>query len=211
VSPAAVAVAEAAPRRRGRPSTGARERILEAAIETLKTEGYGGLTLAKVAARAGEGKALITYHFGSKQGLVAAAAEELGRVITTDVLAEIEGARTPEEILLRSLDAVWAILDRDPPLLRSYFDLSAVSVVEDDVRTALREVKAQWRRVLTELLADAGVRRATLGPAALLTIATIEGFCLDWIERGDTPELARARRLFVRNMVSALGGDGRTR
>ena len=40
----------AAPARRGRPSTGARERILEAAIEVLKSDGYAGLTIAKVAA-----------------------------------------------------------------------------------------------------------------------------------------------------------------
>ena len=205
MSPGVAEVARAAPARRGRPSTGARERILDAAIETLKVDGYGGLTLAKVAGRAGEGKALVTYHFGSKQGLVAAAAGELGRVITADVLAGVEGASTPEQILRRSLDAVGAILERDPHLLRSYFDLSAVSVVEDDVRTALRAVKAQWREVLTGLLRDAGVRRVTPGPAVVLIIATIEGFCLDWIERGDTPELDRARELFVRNMVSTLG------
>ena len=48
----------------------------------LKADGYAGLTTAKVAARAGENKALIAYHFGSKQGLVAAAARELGEAIT---------------------------------------------------------------------------------------------------------------------------------
>ena len=55
----------------GRPSTGARERILAAGLETLLADGYAGLTTAKVAVRAGESKALIAYHFGSKQGLVA--------------------------------------------------------------------------------------------------------------------------------------------
>jgi AcrR family transcriptional regulator len=205
VSGGAREVAGAARPRRGRPSTGARERILDAAVETLKLEGYAGLTLAKVAARAGEGKALVTYHFGSRQELVLAAARELGRVITADVLAGVEGARTPEAILRRSLDAVWAILERDPHALRAYFDLSAVSVVEDDVRAALGAVKAQWREVLTGLLQDAGVIRPKLDAAVVLAIATIEGFCMEWIERGNTPELARARELFVRNTVAALG------
>ena len=50
------ATGTATPARRGRPSTGARERILEAAIEVLKADGYAGLTIAKVAARAGESK-----------------------------------------------------------------------------------------------------------------------------------------------------------
>lgn len=201
---AAEGAAGLAPRPRGRPSTGARERILDAAIETLKADGYGGLTLAKVASRAGEGKALVTYHFGSKQGLVAAAARDLGRVITAEVLAGVEGARTPEHILRRSLDAVWAILERDPRLPRAYFDLSAVSVVEDDVRAAVRAVKAQWREVLIGLLRDAGVRQEALEPAAILAIATIDGFCLEWIERGDTPELTQARELFIRSTVAAL-------
>ena len=53
----------------GRPSSGARERLLEAGLEVLKSDGYAGLTIAKVAARAGQNKALISYHFGSKQGL----------------------------------------------------------------------------------------------------------------------------------------------
>jgi AcrR family transcriptional regulator len=40
--------------RPGRPSTGARERILEGAIEVLKADGYAGLTIAKVATEAGD-------------------------------------------------------------------------------------------------------------------------------------------------------------
>jgi AcrR family transcriptional regulator len=200
-----VSATQAPPRpRRGRPSTGARERILDAALETLKAEGYAGLTLAKVAARAGEGKALVSYHFGSKQGLVAEAAQELGRTITADVLAGVEGSSSAEEILRRLLDAVWGILERDPRLPRSYFDLNAVSVVEEDVRAALREVKEQWREVLAQLLRNAGVPRNKVDPATVLAIAAIEGFSLEWIERGDTPELGKARELFVGTLAAAL-------
>ena len=49
-------------------------------------------------------------------------------------------------------------MDRDERLARVYFDLNAVSVVEDDVRDVMREIKAGWRRVLTGLL---GARRRT--------------------------------------------------
>ena len=42
--------------------------------EVLKRDGYAGLTTAKVAAASGQNKALISYYFGSKQGLVAAVA-----------------------------------------------------------------------------------------------------------------------------------------
>ena len=43
----------------GRPSTGARDRVLEAGLETLLEEGYAGLSYAKVAEKAGENKSLI--------------------------------------------------------------------------------------------------------------------------------------------------------
>jgi AcrR family transcriptional regulator len=190
--------------RPGRPSTGARDRILDACLEVLKAEGYAGLTIAKVAARAGESKALVAYHFGSKQGVVAAAARELGRIITDDVLAGVAGARTVEEVVRGAADAIWRILERDPRLPRAYFDLNAVSVVEDEVRSVLREVKAGWREVVAGLLRDAGLDPQRVPAATVLVIAALEGFSLEWIERGDTPELGRARELFVSATVSAL-------
>lgn len=190
--------------RPGRPSTGARERILAACIDVLKEEGYAGLTVAKVAARAGENKALVAYHFGSKQGLVAAAARELGELITGEVLRGVEGARTVHDIVTGAIDAVWGVLERDARLPRAYFDLNAVSVVDDEVRGALRQLKQRWRQVLTELLNDAGVPATRTAAAAVLVIAAVEGFCLEWIERGDTRELGAARELFVASVVDGL-------
>jgi AcrR family transcriptional regulator len=191
------AVAEAQPRR-GRPPTGARERILEAGLEVLKSEGYAGLTIAKVAAAAGENKALIAYHFGSKQGLIAAAGRELGQAISDDILGGLEDAETTEEVVRGALEGLWRVMERDERLPRVYFDLNAVSVVEDDVRRVMREIKAQWRRVLTGLL---GARDDS---AAVLIIAGLEGLCLERIERGDTPELRRASEMFVRATSAEL-------
>jgi AcrR family transcriptional regulator len=190
--------------RPGRPSTGARERILEACLEVLKADGYAGLTIAKVAAAAGESKALVSYHFGSKQGVVAAASRELGRIITEDVLDGLEGATTVEQVVGGATDGIWRILSRDPRLPRAYFDLNAVSVVEDDVRSVMREIKSQWRDVLAGLLRDAGLDPRRVPAATVFVIAALEGFSLEWIERGDTADLRRARALFVGATVAAL-------
>ena len=194
------AAGSAAGRPRGRPSTGARERILDACLEVLKSDGYAGLTLAKVAARAGENKALVSYHFGSKQGAVAAAGRTLGELITEDVLAGIGGAASTEEIVRGAVEGTWRVLDRDERLARVYFDLNAVSVVEEDVRSVMREIKSAWREVLGRLLREArdgpGSPRAAAA-AAVLVIAGTEGLCLERIERGDTRELAAAKRMFV--------------
>jgi AcrR family transcriptional regulator len=185
--------------RRGRPSTGARERILEACLEVLKAEGYAGLSIAKVAARAGENKALISYHFGSKQGLVAAAGRKLGEDISDEILGGLEDAASVEEVVRGAADALWRLMDRDERLPRVYFDLNAVSVVSEDVREVMREIKANWRRVLGELLGS-----GTDETAAVLVIAGLEGLCLERIERGDTATLERARELFITGAVAQL-------
>ena len=196
--------AAAAPRR-GRPSTGARERILEAGIEVLKADGYAGLTLAKVAARAGESKALVAYHFGSKQGLVAAAGRAIAEMITDEVLAAVDRATTVEGVV-RGVDAgVERVLDEDERVARLYFDLAAVSVVEPEVRRTIAEVNEQWREVLVRLLTEAsdGLPPARARVLTVMVISGMQGMTLERIERGATPERKRARELFIRSAVAA--------
>jgi AcrR family transcriptional regulator len=191
--------------RRGRPSTGARERILEAAIEVLKADGYAGLTLAKVAARAGESKALVAYHFGSKQGLVGAAGRAIAEMITEEVLAEIDGASTVEAVIRGVDTGVERVLDEDDRVARLYFDLAAVSVVEPEVRRTIAEVNEQWRDVLVRLLTEAsdGLTPARARVLTVMVIAGTQGMTLERIERGATPERKRARELFIRSALAA--------
>jgi TetR/AcrR family transcriptional repressor of bet genes len=169
----------------------------------LKRDGYAGLTTAKVAARSGESKALIGYHFGSKQGLVAAVARELAQAISEEVLSGLEGRETVEELVRGALDGIWHVLDRDEGLARLYFDLAAASVVEPDVRRVMQEMRQSWRATAAELLADAGVRDPDTGSVFL--IAGLDGLALERLERGETPELLAARELFARSAAAALG------
>jgi AcrR family transcriptional regulator len=198
---------EASPARRGRPSTGARERILEAAIDVLKADGYAGLTLAKVAARAGESKPLVAYHYGSKLGLVQAAGIEIAQQITEEVLAEVERATTVEQVIRGVAAGVERMLDRDERIARLYFDLAAVSVVDPAIRQTIAEVNEQWRVVLIRLLTEAsdGLPRARALTLTVMVIAGMQGLTLERIERGATPERKRARELFIRSAVAAAG------
>ena len=55
-----------------------RERILDAAIETLKTEGYLGTTARSIARTGDFNQALVFYHFGSVDEVLLSAVDRMG-------------------------------------------------------------------------------------------------------------------------------------
>ncbi len=63
---------EEPPRRRGRPPSGGREAIIDAALAVLREHGIANLTSREVAARAGVSDASVYYHFGDRAGLLQA-------------------------------------------------------------------------------------------------------------------------------------------
>jgi AcrR family transcriptional regulator len=201
----ATVATEARPRP-GRPSSGARERILEGALEVLKADGYAGLTTAKVAAASGESKPLIAYHFGSKEGLVAEAAQEVSEVLVAEVLEAIGEPASARELVEGLTEGVWRVMERDPGLQRVYFDLASQSVVEPEVERIMSAMKARFRRILVELLGaieDSPPPEAADG-AAVYLIAGVEGLSLERLDRGDTPELDAARAIFEHAAPAAI-------
>ena len=195
-------------RRPGRPSSGARERILDAGLAVLKEDGYAGLTTSKVAARSGQNKALIGYHFGSKEGLVAAVAREVSAAITEELLEGIGEPRTVAGVARGVVDGVARIMARDEGLARLYFDLASHSIVEPEVRAIIAEMKQGYRDVVGQVLArvkDGPRRSSDADGAAVYLIACLEGLALEQLERGESPALQRAREMFVRSAPAAIG------
>jgi len=177
-----------------------------AGLEVLKADGYAGLTTAKVAARSGQNKALISYHFGSKQGLVAAVGLEVAQSITAEVLERLRHDESVDELVSNVLAGLWRVMDRDERLARLYFDLAAVSVVEPDVRTVMREMKDLWRDVLCRRLLSAadGPPASKAGSGAVFMIAGLEGLMLERLDRGETAALDGACKLFVASVTAVL-------
>lgn len=67
------------PRRRGRPPLeGRREEILDAAVEVMAVHGIEGISLTQLADELGLSTYALTYHFGSKEGLLVAIAGHVG-------------------------------------------------------------------------------------------------------------------------------------
>jgi AcrR family transcriptional regulator len=75
-------MSEAATRRPGRPRSAAADAsIVRATLDVLMEDGYRGLTMEQVRARAGVGKATLYRRYGSKQELVSEAIRHLNQPI----------------------------------------------------------------------------------------------------------------------------------
>lgn len=81
-----------------RPS-GTKARIVEAALETLRDEGFAGASARAIARRGGFNQALVFYHFGSVTNLLLAALDETSRRRMTAYRAALEDTDGPEELL----------------------------------------------------------------------------------------------------------------
>jgi AcrR family transcriptional regulator len=126
--------AEQARRPRGRPSAGARDAIVAAALDLLTMDGLAHLTTREVASRAGVSEASVFYHFGDKVGLLHEAmlsGLQPLKSVDPDVLAgNVE--RPLAETLAQIATALEGFFDHAMPIL---------STVQAD--TALRTAFAQ--------------------------------------------------------------------
>lgn len=79
-----------------------RENILRAAVREFSTHGLSGARTDAIARSARVNKALLYYYFKGKQGLYAAAVEEVSAEVVTNALAALDPAYSAGERLLRS-------------------------------------------------------------------------------------------------------------
>src|SRR3954449_4776723 len=142
--------------------TGARERLLAAAMEHVAEHGVGHLSLRALAAALGTSHRMLIYHFGSKEGLLV----EVIRTVEARqraALAELERAAggapagaMPAEVMR----AFWARL-ADPalwPLERLFFEVYGQALQGRPGTTGLLDgVIDDWVEPMTASAVRAGV------------------------------------------------------
>src|SRR6478736_10080560 len=88
-----------------------RAKILESALREFSTLGFAGARMDQIAAAAGVNKALLYYHFDSKENLYIAAVEMISAKIRDRSMAVFLRDASPGERLMR------ASLDHFDPIL----------------------------------------------------------------------------------------------
>ena len=82
-----------------RPGDATKQRIVEAALETLKGEGFAGATSRAIARAGGFNQALVFYHFGSLNGLLLAALDHSSEERLARYEQAVADARTADELV----------------------------------------------------------------------------------------------------------------
>jgi AcrR family transcriptional regulator len=156
-----------APSRRGRPRSGRADRaILDAARELLIAEGYAGLRLEHVAARAGVGKATIYRRWTSKSQLAQALLSDLA----SPHIAVADTGDTREELLACVVNPMRALTDSDfGPVIRAMLSQIATNPTVGD---PFRATVVQARRAEIARVVGRGIERGDLRPDVEVDLAT---------------------------------------
>lgn len=146
-----------------------RARLMDGAIETLRRQGYAAASARSIAATAGVNQALIFYHFGSVDELLASACRQTSAAHIALYSARLDTATTVREVLAagRSLPM--------PPVVQ----LLSAARTNAVLAAACGEVVARWTG-LTEQALRRLLERTPLagrcdlaGLARMLTAAAI--------------------------------------
>ena len=172
----------------------AREQLLGRVMAFAAAEGIAGKSLREIAQGVDSSHRMLLYHFGSREGLLAAivaAIEAQQRAALAEIAA---GARTPREVML----GLWEELTRPEllPFIRLFFEVFGLVAQGAPGTEGLRE--SLTRPWLTEGAAVA----EQLGLASELAdvragIAVTRGLLLDLVAGAPLTEVDAAYRRFV--------------
>lgn len=154
---------------RGRPSqpSGAKQRILDAARTRFETDGYIKTSLRSIARQADVDHALVSYYYGSKEGLFKAVTE-LVFTPAQGFDAVVRNARPDQlpEALLHTILALWDRPDYQLGLERLLSDAISTPASSQVIREYLQ---TEMIRRLTDYIGGPHASRRAAAAAALIS------------------------------------------
>ena len=161
--------------RRQRERQQLRSGILAAAREIASTEGWGAVTIRKIAGLIEYSPPVIYEYFDSKEDLLL----ELVRMGYAEQLQAVEAARessdSPEEALLRMVRAWCRFAFDSPDLYQVMYGLGGVSFPVPELRKEGEKIAETMERVLGEVLRQNGKDATNVQDKVVLGWGTLHG------------------------------------
>jgi AcrR family transcriptional regulator len=179
-----------------------RARLLDATVESLADVGYGGTTVAGVAARAGLSKGAHLHHFRTKTELVTAALDHIFQARQQQFVAASELLPEGPELGPAVVDLLWALFQGTS--FSAWVELVVAARTDDELRPRVADLEhsfaASVLQTFVRLFVPPG---ASLTPeqaaAPALLFAVLEGLAFQRLVRGgpdfSEPVLASVKSL----------------
>jgi AcrR family transcriptional regulator len=189
------------------PDPSRRPALLAAAVDFLSAHGLGELSLRPLAKALGVSTYALVYHFGSREGLLAAVIEEIERRQLAKV-AEWSAADGDAETLGEAVALYWdwVTTDANLPQMRLVIEAAAVAATRSGLPGGVRErLVTVWVDRLTRAFRQQGLTPARARDEATFLHATLLGLFLDLLASGDRPRLDLAVRELARRCDAGAG------
>lgn len=183
-----------------------RERLLEAAVDHFARNGIGDTSLRGIADGLGTSHRMLIYHFGSREGLLAAVTREVEARQRAVMTATYDADLPPLEAAAAYWEQTVEATLRFGPL---FFELAAHAMQGKEHAAALREdLIAAWLPSVTDLCRAIGIPEAQAATHARLALGAARGLLLDLLVSGERDEVARAADLLNRLLLLSAEGGG---
>jgi AcrR family transcriptional regulator len=190
---------------------GGRDHLLEQTIAYMSREGVADLSLRTLASALGTSHRMLIYHFGSKEGLLAAVVAELERG-HRELLAEL--MEDPDVTVPALARQLWRRVSAPEmwPFARLFFEIYAHGAQgRAHARPLLDAALEPWFDAITELHLRQGLSPARARAHAHQGIAVTRGLLLDLVATGDRRDVDRAMKLQIEMYELDLERHGRRR
>ena len=186
--------------------------ILRSMYRTMGQKGVTQLALQDVAEHAGVSKALLLYHFGTKENLILATMRWVLNRVAERIRTAIARVETAEAKLETMIDAIFVGPEQNREFYLTYTDLLGYAARIDSfgaVNSTFRDTVNQMYGDVIALGVREGAFRVDAVPAAAAVMrALIDGLFLQWLQERDWHGTHGAyRELCKRSLRAYLRGE----
>jgi AcrR family transcriptional regulator len=179
------------------PAEQPRARLLDAAVGYAREHGLGDVSLRELAAAIGTSHRMLIYHFGSKEGLLAAVVQAV-EAEQREFLAGL--AADPAIGPVEAMRAMWRRI-ADPSLWRSerlFFEIYGQALQgRPGTEGFLDRITEDWVELAAGYSVQLGAPQETARADARLSVAVGRGLLLDLLATGDRAAADRAFDRFI--------------
>ena len=170
-----------------------RDELIARSLDYFLEHGVAGLSLRPLAQRIGTSARMIVYHFGSKDGLIAAVMDEVRTRIQKSFAGTLMDSRTkPSGRAIHTFWA-WMIQPSNVRYLRLLLEVQVLAM-QNPARYAryLERTSSSWLKIIEASLPPSRENRIV----ATLWTAVIDGLLLEYLSTGDDQRTTKALGFF---------------